>query len=107
MDLLYEHFDRVRYVDDLSASVTGKNGWSVMISEKFAMMDKRVPIPQVPFHIKVDGKNKMTMNPKESYELLERFLQESDDQINVFLNFRQNHLRETYVNYVERKKVSK
>ncbi|MGE7219629.1 hypothetical protein ACQKJC_24645 [Priestia koreensis] len=45
LDLLYEHFDRVRYVNDLSASVTGKNGWSVMVSEKFAMMDKRVPIP--------------------------------------------------------------
>jgi hypothetical protein len=44
LDLLYENFDRVRYVDDMGSKYTGKNAWAVMLSQKFAVLDKRMPI---------------------------------------------------------------
>src|SRR4051812_24616452 len=64
LDLLYQNLEKVRFVDDLSESVIGKGKWAILISEKFAMMDKRIPIPQVPFHLKFAGKSVNLINPK-------------------------------------------
>lgn len=48
LDLLFENYDRIQYIDDLSSSKIGKKSWALLISEKFAMVDKKSPIPQVP-----------------------------------------------------------
>lgn len=96
IDLLYLNFDRVRYVDDLSSSKIGKGKWAVMISAKFAMMDKRMPIPQVPFHIKIDGHNELSMNAKHAYLMLIGFFQELDDEICVALNFKNTEYRNEF-----------
>lgn len=96
LDLLHQNFDRVRYIDDLSESKIGKGKWAVMISAKFAMLDKRFPIPQVPFHIKVAGKNELSMNAKQAYLTLIGFFQELNDEICVVLNFKNNEYRTFY-----------
>ncbi|MEJ9230812.1 hypothetical protein LAV79_15245 [Peribacillus butanolivorans] len=51
LDLLYKNFHRVKYVDDLSPSIK----WGILISQKYAVMDKRIPLPQVPLSIQYDG----------------------------------------------------
>ncbi|WP_143560965.1 MULTISPECIES: hypothetical protein [Sporosarcina] len=76
LELLYENFHKVRFVDDLSESVIGKGKWAVLISQKFAMADKRFPIPQVPFHLKYDGKDNIFIKSKHSYFMLIGFFQE-------------------------------
>lgn len=96
LDLLHENRDRVKYVDDLSSSKLEEPKWAVLISEKLAMLDKRVPIPQVPFHIVVDGKNKLTMRSKNAYLLLVGFFQELEDDIQVCLNFRNAEYRKVF-----------
>ncbi|MGN7170840.1 hypothetical protein ACTHSJ_33770 [Paenibacillus cellulositrophicus] len=96
LDLLHLNFDRVKYVEDLSSSNIGRGKWAVMISAKFAMMDKRIPIPQVPFHIKIDGHNELSMNAKSAYFMLIGFFQELDDEIYVFLNFKNNDYRNEF-----------
>jgi hypothetical protein len=98
LDLLFENYDRIQYIDDLSSSKIGKKSWALLISEKFAMMDKRIPIPQVPFHIITEGKNRLTMRPKEGYLLLLGFLKALDDEIHVCLNFKNTELRNIFMN---------
>ena len=102
LDLLYENYDRIQYIDDLSSSMIGKKSWALLISEKFAMMDKRIPIPQVPFHIIAEGKNRLTMRPKEGYLLLSGFFKALDDEIHVFLNFKNSDLRNIFMNNLSR-----
>ena len=101
LDLLYENFYRVRFVDDLSESVIGKGKWAVLISQKFAMADKRIPIPQVPFHLKYDGKNDISIKAKHSYFMLIGFFQELDDEICVSLNFKKEEYRNMYKKLVK------
>lgn len=96
LDLLYQNFDRVKYVDDLSSSKIGKDKWAVIISARFAMIDKRIPIPQLPFHIKVDGHNEAFMNARHAYLMLIGFFQELDDEIYVCLNFRNTECRNAF-----------
>lgn len=96
LDLLEANFDRVRYVDDLSDKVIGKNNWAVLISQKYAMMDKRMPIPQVPFHLKFNGKNSFALRNREAYYMLVGFLQESNEEICVSLNFRDEECRKEW-----------
>lgn len=105
LDLLYENYSRVRYVDDLSDSKIGKGKWAVLVSEKFAMMDKRIPIPQVPFHIVVDGKNKISMSAKNAYMLLIGFFKETDDEVCVALNFKNREYRKVFKENVSYTKV--
>ncbi|PIC65916.1 hypothetical protein CSV78_15215 [Sporosarcina sp. P16a] len=102
LDLLYENFHKVRFVDDLSESVIGKGKWAVLISQKFAMVDKRIPIPQVPFHLKYDGKDDISMKAKHSYFLLIGFFQELDDEIYVSLNFKNEEYRRVYKELVKK-----
>ncbi|MDQ0975901.1 hypothetical protein QFZ31_005779 [Neobacillus niacini] len=85
LDLLYKNFDRVRYIDDMGSKYTGKGAWAVMLSQKFALLDKRIPIPQVPFHIKIDGKNDLSIKTKHAYLMLVGFFKESDNEICVCL----------------------
>lgn len=101
LDLLYENFHRVRFVNDLSESVIGKGKWAVLISQKFAMADKRIPLPQVPFHLKYDGKNDISIKSKHSYFMLIGFFQESDDEICVSLNFKNEEYRKIYKKLVK------
>ncbi|PKR82893.1 hypothetical protein [Heyndrickxia camelliae] len=101
LDLLYENYDRVKYIDDMSEKYTGKDGWAVLISQKFAMADKRIPIPQAPFHIKINGKNDISMKAKIAYMLLIGFLKETDEPIHVSLNFKDEVYRKTYKQYVK------
>lgn len=101
LDLLYEKFHRVRFVDDLSERVIGKGKWAVLISQKFAMADKRIPIPQVPFHLKYDGENDIYIKPKHSYFMLIGFFQELDDEICVMLNFKNEEYRKMYKKLVK------
>lgn len=103
LDLLHQNFGRVRYVDDLSDSVIGKDKWALLISQKFAMQDKRIPIPQVPFHIKYSGKNDLSLNAKHAYLMLIGFFQELTDEICVSLNFKDEEYRSIYKKLVVRK----
>ena len=101
LDLLYENFHRVRFVDDLSESVIGKGKWAVLISQKFAVADKRIPIPTVPFHLQYDGKINISIMAKHSYFMLIGFFQELDDEICVSLNFKNDEYRKIYKKLVE------
>lgn len=105
LDLLYANYDRVRYVDDLSDSVIGKGKWSVLISQKFAVADKRFPIPQVPFNFRCEGKTNMTMKAKHAYYMLIGFFQECEDEICVSLNFRDSENRKVFKNLVKNNKI--
>ena len=96
LDLLYENYHRVRYVDDLSSSVIGKGAWAIMFSQKFAMMDKRIPIPQVPWHIKIEGKNDLSIRTKHAYYMLIGFFKDTDEEICVALNFKDKENRKIY-----------
>jgi hypothetical protein len=96
LDLLYENFDKVKFTRDLSPSVIGKKSWGVMVSEKLAMMDKIIPLPQVPFHIIVEGKNFRVHSPCEAYFVLKEFLENEDESIYVFLNFKQKELKRMF-----------
>ena len=107
LDLLYENYERIRYVDDLSNSKTGKKKWAVLISEKFARMDKRVPIPQVPFNFEVDGKNMFTMKPKHAFLMLVGFFEMLDEEIFVALNFKDKYYREIFLSNLEYNLVNK
>lgn len=100
LDLLYENFHRVRFVDDLSESV-----WGVLISQKFAIMDKRIPLPQFPFFLKYDGKQGIFIKPKHSYFMLIGFSQELDDEICVLLNFKNEEYRNMYKKFVNNQLV--
>ena len=101
LDLLYENSHRVRFVDDLSESIIGKGKWAVLISQKLALADKRIPIPQVPFHLKYDGKNDIFINARRSYFMLIGFFQELDDEICVYLNFKDDEYRKMYKKVVK------
>lgn len=101
LDLLYENFHRVIFVEDLSASTIGKGKWAVLISQKFAMVDKRIPIPQVPFNFKYDGKIDISIKAKHSYFMLIGFFKELDHEIYVFLNFKNEEYRKLYKKFVK------
>ncbi|MFU2014770.1 hypothetical protein ACM6Q7_06785 [Peribacillus butanolivorans] len=101
LDLLYKNFHRVKYVDDLSPSVIGKNKWGILISQKYAVMDKRFPLPQVPFSIQYDGLMGSLFRGKPAYLMLIGFLQETEEEIYVSLNFKDEEYRKIY------KKLSK
>lgn len=107
LDLLYKNYDRVRYIDDLSDSVIGKGKWALLFSQKFAMADKRLPIPQVPFHIKIQGKNDLSMKAKHAYLMLIGFFQELEDEICVCLNFKDEENRKFYKKLVKDKSLIK
>ncbi len=107
LDLLHENFDKVKFVDDLSSSVIGKKKWAVMVSEKFAMMDKRIPIPQVPFHIVVEGRNETSMKAKHAFYMLKGYLEEENEAIYVALNFRHPEYRKLYKELIKGEKIEK
>ncbi|WP_261133801.1 hypothetical protein [Bacillus sp. Marseille-Q3570] len=107
LDLLYQNYERVRYVDDLSDSKIGKKKWGLLISEKFAMMDKRVPIPQVPFHLVAEGKNKVLIKPKHAYLMLQGFFHELEDEICVVLNFKDKECRKVFRENVSYENLAK
>lgn len=95
LSLLYTHFERVVYVDDLSDSITGKGKWAMLISEKYAIADKRLPLPQVPFHMRYE-KTISFIRPKYAYLMLIGFFQELDEEIYVSLNFKDEALRKEF-----------
>jgi hypothetical protein len=96
LELLYQNFERVRYVDDLSY----RKECSLMFSEKFAMMDKRIPLPQVPFHLMMGGKNKF-LGPCDAYFIVRDYLKNNEGPVNVFLNFRNKRLQEVYKQFLQ------
>lgn len=96
LDLLYQNYDRVKYVDDLSDSVIGKGNWALLISEKFAMMNKLIPVPQLPFHVKIAGRNDAFINSKYTYYMLIGFFKDTDNEIYVSLNFRNKEHRKAF-----------
>lgn len=104
LDLLYNNFGRVKFTDDTSSSVIGKGKWAILISQKFAMIDKRVPLPQVPFHIKYDGKDSLTLKAKHAYFMLIGLIQETDEEIYVILNFKDEKYREEYKKLIKEAK---
>lgn len=91
----------------MGTKATGKGKWAVMISQKYAMMDKRVPIPQVPFHFKYDGKNDLSIKAKHAYLMLMGFFQETEDEICVMLNFRDEECRKVYKKLMKEKALTK
>jgi hypothetical protein len=107
LDLLYHNFERIRYIDDLSSSKIGKDKWAVMISEKFAKMDKRIPIPQVPFHIKIDEKDEIFMNAKHTDLMLIGLFQELDEELYVALNFKNNEFRKMFKHKTQNQELVK
>lgn len=97
LDLLYDNYERVKFVDDMSSSTVGKTSWGLLLSQKFAMLDKRLPIPQIPFHMRYDGVIfDMSMKAKHAYLMLIGFFQELDEDIYVALNFKDEKYRKYY-----------
>lgn len=96
LDLLYENFERVKLVDDLSPSVIGKKRWALLFSQKFAIADKRLPIPQVPFHIRYDGKDDLGLKSKYAYLMMIGFFQETEEDVYVSLNFKDEIYRKQF-----------
>lgn len=96
LDLLYKNFHRVKYVDDLSPSIIGKNKWGILISQKYAVMDKRFPLPQVPLSIQYDGLFGSLFKGKPAYLMLIGLLQESEEEIYVALNFKDEENRKIF-----------
>ncbi|AZV43658.1 hypothetical protein BAOM_3049 [Peribacillus asahii] len=108
LDLLYDNFDRVKYTDDLSESVIGKEKWGILISQKFAISDKRMPIPQVPFNLLYSSKLiSMSLSARQGYYTLVGLLLETDEDIYVMLNFRDEKYRKEYKRLTKEKKKVK
>ncbi|WP_207118050.1 hypothetical protein [Peribacillus simplex] len=103
LDLLYENFDRVRYADDLSDTVIGKKKWTILISQKFAMMDKRIPVPQVPLHMTYDRSLRGAFRGKQAYLMLVGVLKETEEEIYVSLNFKDEEYRKVFKKIAEYK----
>lgn len=91
LDILYENADRVEFINDLSY----EKGCALLISEKMAMMDARIPLPQVPFHIKMGGKW-LGCSPCDAYFALKDYLENEDGPVRVFLNFKDKETKEVY-----------
>jgi hypothetical protein len=107
LDLLHENFHRVRYVNDMGSKATGKVAWAVMFSQKFAMKDKRIPLPQVPFHFKYDGKNDLSIKAKHAYLMLVGFFHDTENEICVMLNFKDEECRKEYKKLMKEKALTK
>lgn len=107
LDLLYENFDRIVYVDDLSESIIGKGKWSILISQKFAIADKRLPIPQVPFYMRYSDKTFTFIRPKHAYLMLIGFFQEMNEKIYVSLNFKEDSYRKEFKQLTKDKELKK
>ena len=96
LDLLYENFHRIRFVNDLGKSAIGKGNWAVLVSQKFAMLNKTIPVPQAPFHFQYDGKIDLSIKVKHAYFMLMGFFKESEREIYVCLNFKDKEYRKFY-----------
>jgi hypothetical protein len=103
LDLLYENFDRVVYVDDRSDTIIGKDKWSMMVSQKYALVEKHIPLPTFPFHLTYDGKLLKFIKPKFAYLMLIGFFKELDEDIYVSLNFKDEELRRKFKLYCKDK----
>jgi len=102
LDLLYENYDRVRYIDDMGES---KGRYALLVSQKFALADKRVPIPQVPFSFQYNGKPYAIWRAKIAYYLLIGIMQETDEEICVSLNFKDEKYRKVFKQLTNKKKT--
>lgn len=96
LDLLYENFDRVVYVDDRSDTIIGKGKWSLMVSQKYAMVEKHIPLPTFPFHMSYNGKNFTFIRPKYAFLMLIGFFKELDENIYVSLSFKEDEFRRKF-----------
>lgn len=103
LDLLYENFDRVVYVDDRSDTIIGKDKWSLMVSQKYALVENYIPLPTFPFHLTYDGNLLKFIKPKHAYLMLIGFFKELDEDIYVSLNFKDEELRKKFKLYCKDK----